>query len=400
MAATTTTRAQSQYSGDVPSDLFIRDVSKWPKLIQRSEYPLTSMIKHSEPLERRMHKIEWGRSYLDPVNDTITEALADEAGPSTMTPANIGYLMVGHVLMFASGEEGLVTAVGATTATVSRGFAGTDIAAQADNSGYRIIGIAVKENAESPLGPITQGSLDYNYFEIFDEYVQFSHRAKVTPTYEVMDDRLTHEIAKKLENTMPQHLENTLLWGNRALGSTTSPSAMGGVFTSSFSASVVDMADAILTEYDFLEGVQQGFNQVGKNLVGKVVMAHPFYKRVFANWYNNIRQIGGKDKSITNVFDEVETDFGTFKWVHNHHMTSIDDPTIPDGRILVFDPDDLELIPYDKESKWGVWALYEGGWYSRRAIRGDYSLRAMNPEKRIAFTGVNTVAGNYPNFTS
>ena len=399
MAATTYNRAVSQYSGDTPSDLFIRDVSKWPKLIKRNEFPLTSMIKHGGPLEKRMNKVEWGISYLDPVNDTLGAAIADNT-TTTVTPTNIGYYMVGHVLMFASGEEALVTAVGASTLTVTRGIGGTTAAAQSNGTGLRIIGIAVKENAESPLGPITQGEIDYNYFQIFDEYVQFSHRARVTPTYEVQDDRLTAEIQKKLSSTMPQHLENTLLGGSRALGSTTSPSLMGGVFQSSYNTSSSDLSGAILTEYDFLEAVQKGFNQVGKNLVGKTVMAHPFYKRVFANWYNNIRQIDGNTKSITNVMDTFETDFGTFKFVHNHWMTSITDPTKPDGRMLVFDPEDYELIPYDSESKWGVWAVYEGGWYSRRAIRGDYGLRAMNPEKRVVLTNLSTTAADYPNFTS
>lgn len=399
MAATTYNRAVSQYSGDTPSDLFIRDVSKFPKLIKRNEFPLTATINSGEPLERRMNKVEWGVSYLDPVNDTLGGAIAD-ASTTTVTPTNIGYYMVGHVVMLASGEEILVTAVGASTLTVVRGFAGTTAAAQSNGTGVRIIGIAVKENAESPLGPITQGEVDYNYFQIFDEYVQFSHRAKVTPTYEVSDDRLTYEVQKKLKSTMPQHIENTLLWGARALGSTTSPSAMGGVFTTSFNTSSTDLSGAILTEYDFLEAVQKGYNQVGKNLVGKTVMTHPFYKRVFANWNNNIRMVGGDTKSITNVFDTFETDFGTFNWMSNHWMTSITSPTTPDGRALIFDPDDFELIPYDRESKWGVWAVYEGGWYSRRAIRGDYSLRAMNPEKRVVILNMSTTAGDYPNFTS
>lgn len=399
MAATTYNRAVSQYSGDTPSDLFIRDVSKFPKLIKRNEFPLTTMIKEGAPLDRPMNKVEWGISYLDPVNDTLGAAIADNT-TTTVTPTNIGYYMVGHVLMFASGEEALVTAVGASTLTVTRGIGGTTAAAQANGTGLRIIGIAVKENAESPLGPITQGEIDYNYFQIFDEFVQFSHRARVTPTYEVKDDRLMFEVQKKLKSTMPQHIENTLLWGSRALGSTTSPSLMGGVFQTSFNTSSSDLSGAILTEYDFLEAVQKGFNQVGKNISGKVVMAHPFYKRVFANWYNNIRMIGGDTKSITNTMDTVETDFGTFKFVQNHWMTSITNPNLPDGRMLVFDPDDFELIPYDSESKWGVWAVYEGGWYSRRAIRGDYSLRAMNPEKRVVLTNLSTTAADYPNFTT
>src|SRR6185312_13684069 len=107
MAATTYNRAVSQYSGDTPSDLFIRDVSKFPKLIKRNEFPLTATINFGEPLERRMNKVEWGVSYLDPVNDTLGGAIAD-GSTTTVTPTNIGYYMVGHVLMFASGEEALV----------------------------------------------------------------------------------------------------------------------------------------------------------------------------------------------------------------------------------------------------------------------------------------------------
>ena len=81
-------------------------------------------------------------------------------------------------------------------------------------------------------------------------------------------------------------------------------------------------------------------------------------------------------------------------------MTSVNDPSLPDGRILVFDPDDYTLRPYHKEARWGVWAVYEGGWYSRRAIRGDYTLEAINPEKRVAIVDVSTTAASYPNFTS
>jgi hypothetical protein len=304
------------------------------------------------------------------------------------------------VVQFASGEQALVTAVGATTYTASRGFAGTTIAAQADNSGTRIIGIAVKENAESPLGPITLGEVDYNYHQIFDEYVQFSARARYTPIYGQMDDRLTFEVNKKLSRTMPNLLEQTLLNGNRSIGSTTVPSSMGGVFTTSFNQNQVDLNSAILTEYDFLEAVQEGYNNVGAANVGKTVMAHMFYKRVFANWTNNMRQYSPTDKKVSNVFDEFETDFGTFRFVPNHHMVSVNDPALPDGRILIFDPDDFKLEPYHKQAKWGVWAVYEGGWYSRRAIRADLTLIAVNPEKRVVITEASAVASEYPNFTA
>lgn len=401
MAATTYNRAVSQYVGDTTSDLFIRDVSKFPSLIKRQDFPLFTSIKQGEPPKQPKLKLEWGIRHLPPINDTVTEPLASEAGPSTLTPANIGFYQVNHILLFPGGEKARVSAVGASTLTVVRAQAGTAAEALADNAGIRIIGIATLENAESPLGPITQGELDYNYFQIWDTMVQFSNRARHTPTYEVMDDRLTHNVNVKLEYEMPLSMEQTLLWGTRAIGSTTSPSYMGGVFQSSYNGNVVDLDGEILTEYQFLEGLQEAYNQVGKPNMAKRVMSHMFYKRVAANWTRDmVRVEDGSKRRNLGVVDTYETDFGTIEWMSNHHMVSVNDPTVPDGRMLVYDPDDYTLRPYTADSKWGVWAVYEGGWYSRRAIRGDYTLEAINPERRVAFSDLNTTAGDYPNFVS
>lgn len=392
----TVNRAMSQYVSDTTSDLFIRDVSAFPKLIKRRDTPLTKLLRQGAPMNQPKLKLEWGIRSNDPYNDTLSAAIADGV-TTTITPVNIGYYMVNHVLQIDN-EQLLVTAVGASTLTVVRGFAGTTGAAHsnaAGANGIRIIGIATKENADSPLGPITQGDLDYNYFQIFDEMVQFSHRARVTPTYEQMDDRLLAEVNKKLEDTIPVLFENALLWGVRSLGSTTVPSSMGGVFTPSYISTVVAAAGAAFTEYQFMEAIQQAYNLVGSDAIGKTVMAHPFYKRVFGSWYNNARVLDAGTSRISNVFDQIETDFGVFTFIPHYMMTSIANPALPDGRVLIFDPEDYEVIPYDDEARWAVWAVSVAGWYDRRAIRGDYALRATNPERRVAITGLSTTATDY-----
>jgi hypothetical protein len=401
MTATTFARAVSQYVGDTTSDLFIRDVSKFPDLIKRTDYPLFSMVKKGDAPRQPKLKLEWGIRHIPPVNDTVTETLASEAGPSTMTPANIGYYQVGHIILFPGGEKVRVSAVGATTLTVVRAQAGTSTEALADNAGIRIIGIAVLENAESPIGTLTQGEIDYNYFQIFDKMHQMSNRARNTPTYEISDDRLIAWLNTTMEVEMPQYMENTLLWGTRALGSTTSPSYMGGAFQTSYLGTIVDLDGEILTEYQFLEGLQDAYNIVGSNNVAKTVMSHMFYKRVASNWTRDMQQVENSSKTRNlGVVDTYDTDFGRISWVTNHHMVSVNDPTLPDGRMLVFDPDDLTLRPYSNDSKWAIYAVYEGGWYSRRAVRGDYTLEAINPERRVAFVDLNTTAVDYPNFVS
>ncbi len=393
----TINRAVSQYVADTSSDLFIRDVSDFPALLKRTDFPLFTSIKAGKPLAQPKLKLEWGIRNIPPVNDVITTG--GNSGVVTITPANIGYYQVGHVLLHPSGEKTLVTAVGVSDLTISRAFGGGAVAATiADASGVKIIGIATKENAESPLGPVTQGELDYNYYQIFDKMIQVSNRADKTPTYEIKGSRMQKWLKDTLEIEMPQLMENTLLWGTRSLGSTTVASTMGGVFQSSFNSNNVDVAGDILTEYNFLEGLQLAYNRVGSKNVGGTIMSHPFYKRIAANWYRDMRRLTNNDSTIDMRVMQFDTDFGTVKWMMNHQMTSVNDPTLPDGRILVADFDDYTLRPYADGSQWATYAVYEGGWYSRRAVRGDYSLEAINPERRVTFSNVSATALDYPNF--
>lgn len=399
MAATTYNRAVSQYVGDTTSDLFIRDVSRFPELIKRTDFPLFTSIKTGPAQKQPKLKLEWGIRDLPPINDTFTAA---DDSTTTLTPANIGFYQKYHVIQLPSGEKVWVTAVGASTLTVVRAFAGTTAAAIASNAGSRIIGIATPENVDSPLGPITQGELDYNYYQLFDKMIQFSDRARNTPTYEIMGDRMTDAEKLVLKVEAPQWGENTLLWGTRSLGNATTPvaSTMGGVFQTSFNTSVVDLAGDILTEYQFLNGLQLAYNQVGAANVGKRVMMHPFYKRIMSTWYKDIRRMTNDDSKVNSRIDSFRTDFGDVEVMLNHHMKSINDTTLPDGRMLVYDPDDYTLRPYYSGAMWGLYAVAESGAYSRRAIRCDMTLEAINPEKRVAFVNLSTTALDYPNFVN
>lgn len=400
MAGTTKNNARSQYVADTTSDLFIRDVSSFPDLVKRTDFPLFTSIKMGKPLDQPKLKLEWGIRHIPPINDTVTEALDNNPATVTLTPATIGYYQVNHVLLFPSGEKAWVTAVGSTTLTIVRASFGTSIDTLADNAGIRIIGIATKENAESPLGTYTQGEIDYNYYQIFDKMIQLSNRARHTPTYEVKGDQMKAELQMIMEIEMPQYMEQTLLWGTRSLGSTTVPSSMGGVFQSTYNGNNVDMNGDILTEYYFLNGLQQAYNQVGAARVGKTIMSHPFYKQVAANWHKDMRRMTSDEKTIDHRIERFATDFGTVEWMMNHHMTAVNDPTLPDGRMLVADMDDYSLLPYTSDSNWAIYAVYEGGWYSRRAVRADLTLKAPNPEKRVAYFDLDTTAANYPNFVN
>lgn len=398
MAATTYNRAVTQYVGDTTSDLFIRDVSKFPELIKRTDFPLFTSIKTGPPLAQPKLKLEWGIRHLPPVNDTITTG-TNNVGV-TITPANIGFYQVGHVLLFAAGDKAVVSAVGASDLTIVRDFGGTTGATIANSSGVRIIGIAVKENAETPLGPMTQGEVDYNYFQIFDKGLKLSNRARKTPTYEIKDDRLRYFVKQTLEIEMPSYMEETLLWGTRSLGSTTAASSMGGVFQTSYVGNQVDLSGDILTEYQFLEGMQKAYAQVGAANVGGRVMSHPFYKRIAANWTKDMRRMEAHEKTVDMRVETFATDFGTVEWMINHRMKSVTDPTLADGRILIFDPSDYTLRPYSEGSQWAEYAVAEGGWYSIRAIRGDYSLEAINPEKRVGYFNLSNTALDYPYFVN
>jgi len=393
MAATIASGAQNQYSaavsgGTTPADLFIRDVPDWTDKLTRTDVPFSKMIGSEGAPSMPMNKAEWGWGHVDPYSTTITEAVTDTVGV-TFTFADGDMLQVGDRILIDS-EEVRVTAINGNDATVTRGFAGTTAATHLDNAAAYILGPAVVENADDANSPYTQGEVDYNYHQIMSFTWSLSKRREVTPTYERKGNGFSHEQRRKMEFTAPTRLELTWLLGQRALGTGTSPSAMGGLRQSSYITTRTSLSSAILTESDLMGMLQTIDGLVGPSMAGKTIMVSSFGARIISSWYNETRRSDmGSSKAKVN-WTEIESDFGTLKVVRNHLMN-----TVANDKMYIANFDDFKKRPYATGTGWQTGEYSTQGWHRRGFLRGDFTLLAPLADTRGELYSFSTTAGSY-----
>lgn len=399
MAATITNHAVTSISGDVtPSALFyVPQMVDWTKKVRRTDSPFLTLIGRGKAPEKPVVKLPWGFSYPDSDNDQVNGATGTG---STFTIDDASKLQVGS-LIYIESETIRVTAFDEDTNVVTgdRGYAGTSAANHADNTAFLILPPAIAENQATPLSPMVQGETDYNYFQQMEWSIQMSHRAQVIPTQETlslkMSDHLKGELRKKMEDTIPQFLENALLFGNRSIGTTVNASTMGGIFNTSSYVSTSASVSGALTWGAIMTNLQTVSNLVGKN-IGLTAMAHPTVCEIISSFFEDTRVTGPKDESIKVYWRSFDTDYGVLKLLPNYRMLKSGvNGLVPLDKILFFNPDDIELVPLSGDSGWAMEPIATNGWFDQIAIRGDFTMRAQNPDTRLIISGFSTTRSDY-----
>jgi len=394
MASTVASGAQNAQStavsgGTVPSDLFIRDVPDWIDKLQRTDVPLQKMFGTAPAPSTPMNKAEWGWGSPDPYSTTLGAAITG-TGDTLITVVDGDYFAVNDIILIGS-EELRVTGISGNTLTVERGFAGTTAATASNGATVIIMAPAAVENADDPDSPFTQGEVDYNYHQISSFTWSLSKRADVTPTYEHRSGgRASAELRKKMEHTAPVRMELTYLLGQRAAGTGSTPSAMGGLRQPSYITTRTNLSSAILTETDLMDQLQTINNLVGGSLMPDTIVCSPLVKRIVSSWYNETRRSTSSETKMTNHFDSIDTDFGPVKIV-SHYLMS----TVAPDKLYVMNPSDFKRRPYASSTGWNTGNYETQGWHTRGFLRGDFTLIAQRADARGELYGFSTTKGDY-----
>lgn len=394
MAATVASGSMNQYStgvsgGTTPSDLFIRDVPDWVDKLERTDVPLQKLFGSEGAPSTPMLKAEWGWGSPDPYSTTITEAIAG-TGDTTITVADGSYFQVGDLFLIDN-EILRCTGISGDDLTVTRGFAGTTAATHSDNAAVYIMGPAVVESADDADSPFTQGEVDFNYHQIMSFTWSLSARADKVPTYEHRNaNRFNAELKKKMEYTAPVRMELTYLLGQRALGTASSPSSLGGLRQASYITTRTDLSSAILTETDLMSNLQTVHNLVGPSLMPDTIICSPFTARVISSWYNDTRRTTMSDTKANVKFTEIETWFGPVKVVPHYLMS-----TVANDKLYIINPKEFKKRPLASGTGWNTGEYTTQGWHRRGYLRSDTTLLAPYCDARLELYGFSTTAGDY-----
>lgn len=372
--------------GSVPSGMIIRDVPDFIPFVRRSDTPMLGLVKKGAAKD--MLKWEYGEGDLSPRETTLNEAGFDGSETDVTVATGTGTYFQKWDLIKIDDEIMLVTGISSDTLTVTRGWGSTTGAAHDDGSVIKILGPAVPEGVDAPDSPVTRGELFYTYPQIFEYTWQNTHRSRVTPNYEIKSDQFKEELKRKMKEAA-EDLDTLLLDGvkNEGDGTGSNPSTMGGLREAT-TANVHDLNGAPLELQDLLEAMQEVAYDVGTGEMGKTLMGNHFVKRVFNSWFQPARRASKSDKSLSLVWDEVETDFGVVKFVLNYKM--------PDNEIFLWKPEDAKYHPY-KGGDWSNGLYSTQGWYDRGFLRGDFGAIFQSDRKRLRIHDFSVTTTDYPN---
>jgi hypothetical protein len=205
----------------------------------------------------------------------------------------------GHVLLLYAASDPntyeimwVVSSPVADTLTVKRPQGGTTALARIAGDIIKIIGIAMPELTNYPLGPVTRGDLFYNYPQRFMTKVQVDIARENTPDYENKGSWIALDAAQRTAD-LKLDLERALIYGRRQLGSPdTSPKQpymmSGAIHFAELGGNLTDLNQALLTIEDLGDMGSRIYDIVGTK-GGKDLAMSNNTRRIFDRLLNNNR---------------------------------------------------------------------------------------------------------------
>lgn len=372
--------------GTVTADLYIREVPEMIEFMRKYDTPMLKLMKPGK--EHEHTKWEFGSGDLMSRKDATTGTHTNST--TTLNVANGLKFQKWNVIRIPStGEQMLVTAIVSNALTVSRnwpaGGNGVALGAPAD---VQILGVAIPEGADYVDSPSQQGELDYTYPQIMEYTWTYTHRGKNTPNYESRTNNQFKAQQRRKVKEAANDLDSFLLHGLRdpGLGDISRPSTMMGLrqATSTYS---VDLSDGPLTFDALMTAAQTLYDDVGKEDMAKTWMGGILAKQIWNSFFNPLRIASASDDKINLTWNEVETDFGTMKFVLNSKC----DP----DELFLWRPEDTRIDRF-RGGNWSTGMYATKGWYDTGFLRGDFGGWFEAARRRTRVYNWDTTKSTYP----
>lgn len=339
----------------------------------------------------------WGLYSVSARGSVLGALAADNATSFTLPTGHSARFQQGHTLMVkrkADGEYGTFwvnSDPGNDTLNVTP--ISSPQLAFAEGDEIVIIGVAMPQGSDFPLAPITKGRDFYNLWQEFSGHIEHTLQSDKTPSVDNPTGNNEDRDMLQLGRDMKQNLSQALLFGVRRTGTpnpaTKFPSMMGGMLQmAEIYGNTYDIGgDDVNLTPDALAYVLRDIKRKFKRSGNKWLMS--YNTKVLLNriadplkW-----QAGNDSGTIRDKWDKYETEAGTieFTWIED----------FPDGVILVYEPKNLQYIPY-AGADWKEISVPTKGFHSWRGIGGIYTLTAKDAPAMALIRGFNQNIADYP----
>jgi hypothetical protein len=326
----------------------------------------------------KSYKHEWTETALATRSETVT--LADGSGTS-LTVADAYQYQVGELIKIESEVVRVTAVAGATTLTITRGYAGTSGAAHASKVAFSL-GSADAENAQAPTAVADNGSRLYNYVQTLTRGVELSNDeiAQLSTAGNPMNGQIERRFIE-----INRLLAKSILYGVRYEDTTNKIHTMGGL-TQFVTTNVSNIAGALtLAAIDakILAIVRAGGDP-------KLLALSPYQKQKLDAFDANLVRIGKKDDQSQRGGNP-----NVMTWqsgVLGHTLDIVVDNSILDDELWILDTDHLKVGHLANNGVNGAFhvedATTPGQDGQKKVIRGKYTVEVGTEKAHARLYGL------------
>jgi len=318
---------------------------------------------------------------LLPNTDQIDQA---SFSPNPLTASTFG---VDNASRFRSGDQikvdgsaeiMLVTAVGASTITVQRGYGATAPQPLADNARLLILGNAAIEGADRPETRFTNRLRKQNFTQIFTAGVEVSGSQLAANTIGIADE-LDYQKQERLRELL-RDLENCIINGvasaSNPQGTATVRRSMNGIVrslaTNRFEPGVAGFPDGAGSGDDLDENIlNRAMRIIWEQSSGIVdtIVVNGAQKRRINGFIGDSRGYYSRDTRFRDMVGAYESDFGVARVILSRW--------VPADTVLLLDSSRIEVLPLAGRS-FHFKKLASAGDAEVGQVIGEYTLELRN----------------------
>jgi hypothetical protein len=355
------------YDTNVFANEHAEDVAPIVSMISPYETPLLDYLGDPQyPAQNILH--EWTEDELNPNTLIASTAIASSAtGTVDVAAADAGHHMVGAILTSEdTGEYFQVSAVTASTVTVTRAFGGTSASSLGVGATLQVISDAALEGSDVSVDISKTRSRLNNYCQIFKKDIIISGSIEAVKKLGGITSELDYQIQMRSREAI-RDLEKAVIRGilsTNTLGSATAYRTARGLwsFLSTNAQSV-----ATLTESWLGNTIKTAWDNGARDLDLIVVDAN--YKRIIDTWNATRIRTNPNDTTFRNLITEYEGTFGTHRIILSRWMRA--------NSAMVLSSQRIQIMPLQGRS-FAYVPIAPTGDAAKGMVLGEYTAELKN----------------------
>lgn len=288
-----------------------------PLLINMSERSadLLKYVGGPESFDFRNTKVEWQEDDVWSRRLSHSGLAAGTTTTLTVTAAAHRYAVGTILFNVADAEYVRVTGhVDVNNLTIVRDIYSTVTEGSwASTDEVLVAGFSMDENDDYVFRPTAVFSFPYNFPQLHQSGVKASHRRQETAFYNMQGNDLDYRALDLIREQFAK-IDMTVAHGRRFAGTSTTPSAAGGLkfyITAANGADVTDLSAAAITRKDIDDMLQEAYYTVGGDKMGKTLLVSAWAKRKITGFFSSAERLGPGSTDAGVVVERLNTDFGT-----------------------------------------------------------------------------------------